>query len=68
MKTLNEKLDQIARAEREREQEERGGLPGWLGTAVARAGDGALSGLLGCADEQQLILITVICAAVHNDA
>lgn len=31
MKTLNEKLDQIARAEREREQEERGGgcLAGW---------------------------------------
>lgn len=66
MKTLNEKLDQIAR-------EPAGGghkgtLPGWLGTAVAApqqvesslAGQGIV--WPGCADEQQLILITVICA------
>lgn len=70
MKTLNEKLDQIASAGRERGGEE-SCLAGWaqlspqleLGTEHCLGYAG-----LGCADEQQLILITVICAAVHNDA
>lgn len=63
MKTLNEKLDQIASAGRER-----GGESGaaWLAGHSCRPS--IVWAGLGCADEQQLILITVICAAVHNDA
>lgn len=68
MKTLNEKLDQIAR-------ELAGGAQGdaaWLAGHSCRRAAPSLAGQgivwPGCADEQQLILITVICAAVHNDA
>lgn len=69
MKTLNEKLDQIASARRERGGESC--LAGWaqLSPQLEPGTEHCLCYAgLGCADEQQLILITVICAAVHNDA
>lgn len=71
MKTLNEKLDQIARELGRRAQGDAAWLAGWAQLSPRRV-ESSLAGQgivwPGCADEQQLILITVICAAVHNDA